>query len=340
LAQVYLGLNDLPRADQVVNSLHQLGTPEATTVANGIEATILQRSARTDESIKLMQSMINEGQSTLAAQTAIIRTRLANGEIGEARAYMDELLAETPEDSPDRVGIDFLNGALTATEGNYDAARAIYREILTTDPQLEAAWRALVSTAVRQGNDADAEAIVDEALAELPDSANLRWIKAGLAEKNGRIDEAIEIYEALYEADSNSTIVANNLASLITTYRDDDDSLQRAYVIARRLRGSTIPAFQDTYGWISYRMGNTSEALENLEPAAAGLPNDPAVQFHLAKTYEALGRRADALDALQRAVNLWEGSTLALADTARADLAALKAAGDATPAPGTPAVSE
>ncbi|MCA8883643.1 MAG: tetratricopeptide repeat protein [Rhodobacteraceae bacterium] len=323
LSEVYMGMNDLPRAEQVVTALRQVGTDDALVLANSIQAAVLQRSARTDESIRLMQNMIEEGQSTLAAQTAIIRTRLANGELTEARAYMDEVIANTPEDSPNITGVRFLNAALTATEGKFTEARAMYREILAADDTVEPVWRALVATAVREGKQDEAEGIVDEALAVVPDSANLWWIKAGLAERNGRIDDAIAIYEDLYAKDSNSTIIANNLASLITTFRDDAESLERAFVIARRLRGSTIPAFQDTYGWIAYRLGNLDEALENLEPAAQRLPNDPTVQYHLAKTYDALDRPADAKTYLERAVGLWETSELELAATARAELAAM-----------------
>ena len=88
-------------------------------------------------------------------------------------------------------------------------------------------------------------------------------------------------------------IVANNLASLITTYRDDAESLERAWSIARRLRGSDVPAFQDTYGWIALRRGDIEDALAPLEPAAASLSNDPLVQFHLAVAYAEAGRKGD-----------------------------------------------
>jgi len=330
LSEVYLAMNDMARAEQVVGALRQIGTEDANRLATGIQAAILQRLERTDESISLIQSLAQDGASALGAQTAIIRTRLASGEIAEARAYMNRVLAETPPDSPERVGVEFLNAALTAAEGDFDAARGLYRDILSGNPESEPVWRALIATAVRQGDPEGAMQVVDEALGVLPESANLRWIKAGLAERAGHIDDAIEIYEALYADNTNSAIVANNLASMITTYRDDDESLERAYLIARRLRGSDIPAFQDTYGWIAFRLGNYDEALEHLEPAAAGLPNDPMVQYHAGRLYAHLERPDEARRHLERAIDLWDDAPLDIVDTARQALAALDAPADET----------
>ena len=142
-------------------------------------------------------------------------------------------------------------------------------------------------------------AVLDEAIAAMPDNPNLKWMKAGVLEKAGDIDGAIAIYEGLYEENSASVVVANNLASLISANREDPESLERAYTIARRLRGTDVPAFQDTYGWILARRGNVDEAIEYLEPAAAALSDDPAVQYHLARAYVLADRNADALRAFQ-----------------------------------------
>lgn len=340
LSETYLAMEDLGRAEQVVVALRGLGTEESEALANIVQAAVFQRSARTDESIELMMSMITEGRSALVAQTTIIRTRLANGEITEARGFMNDLLADTPDDSPNRIGVLFLNAALTATEGDFDAAKLIYREILDREPELEAVWRALIATTVRSGDIAGAISVVDDALEVVPASLNLRWIKAGLAEQIGRIDEAIQIYEELYEADSNSTIIANNLASMITTYRDDAESLERAYVIARRLRGSDFAAFQDTYGWIAYRLGNLDEALDNLEPAAAGLPNDPMVQYHLARLYEALDRNEEAIGLYDVALELWSDRPLDIVERARSERDALAARMEASDNPTSDAAVE
>jgi len=146
---------------------------------------------------------------------------------------------------------------------------------------------------------------------------------AGALEQSGDIDGAIAIYEGLYTADSANVVVANNLASLLTAHRTDDASLDRAYRIARRLRGIDVPAFQDTYGWIAHRRGDYAEALDYLRPAALGLPGDPLVQYHLGKTQHALGKTDAAIDTLTQALEIAGDNPLPQFDDARALLTEL-----------------
>ena len=156
-----------------------------------------------------------------------------------------------------------------------------------------------------QGRRDEIDVVIDEGLAALPEAPNLLWAAASFLERDGNIEGAIKIYNQLYETESSSVIVANNLASLLTLSRPDDaEAVERAYNVARRLRGSEVPALQDTYGWIMYLRGEYEEALANLEPAAKALSNDAMVQYHLAKTYKALQRDGEALKQFQRAVEL------------------------------------
>ena len=118
-------------------------------------------------------------------------------------------------------------------------------------------------------------------------------------------------------------VVANNLASLLSTYREDEESLTRAWNVARRFNDTEIPAMQDTYGWILHRRGESAEALPYLEAAAAGLPNDPIVQYHLGQVYQALDRPDDALAQYRIAVQLaGPDDTRDQIITARAEVAA------------------
>jgi Flp pilus assembly protein TadD len=84
-----------------------------------------------------------------------------------------------------------------------------------------------------------------------------------------------------------------------------------------------VPAFQDTYGWIEYRRGNLEEAVTYLEPAAAGLPEDALVQYHLGMTYAGLNRPEDARRQLTRALEIAGDSPLPQFQTARETLASL-----------------
>ncbi|WP_172326888.1 tetratricopeptide repeat protein [Mangrovicoccus sp. HB161399] len=300
LAQVYMGMADWSRAEQIIKSLGASDDPQAQALSNQMEAQLLSRMQRTDESMELLRGMMENDSTALMAQAAIIRAHLSKGDVAAARSFMDEVLSKTP-DSP---GLRFLNAALLGVEGNFGEAAAVYRGLIDENPRQELVWRAYVSTLANSGDAAAAEAALDEGMAALPDSMNLMWQKAGFEEKSGNVEGAIDIYQKLYDRNSNSTIVANNLASLITSYRDSQEDLSRAYVIARRLKGTQVPAFQDTYGWIAFRMGNVEEALPYLQNAAATLSGDPMVQQHYARVLAAAGRPGDAVAVFDRALQL------------------------------------
>lgn len=150
LSEIYIGLADWPRTEQIVKALRSMDDPQATLLANGLEATILQRLQRTDESLELLRGMLGDQSTAIVAQAAIIRTHLSNGQIEAARAFMNDVLAESGE----AAGTRFLNAALLSVEGNLDEANAIYRDLLEEDPQQEAIWRALISGLTRAGDQA------------------------------------------------------------------------------------------------------------------------------------------------------------------------------------------
>jgi Flp pilus assembly protein TadD len=107
------------------------------------------------------------------------------------------------------------------------------------------------------------------------------------------------------------------------TRADDTAALDRAYAITRRLRGTEVPAFQDTYGWIAYLRGDYETALEYLSAAAVALPEEPTVQYHLGMTYLALKRPEEARTALERSLELAGDTPLPDADRAREALEGL-----------------
>lgn len=300
LGGIYVRLEDWPRADQVERTLRRLGTDATTEQADRLKVAILNGENRNSDALTFLEDLEKDEDTAIGAQIAIIRTHLAAGEPEKARSFLNQLLAE----QPDNPTYQFLDAALLTTEGNFKGAEQRYRALLAKNNKLERIWIELVRTLTRDGRRDEALAALNEALEILPDGRDLLWAKASLYEQQKDYDAAIEIYERLYEENTSTSIVANNLASLLSTQRTDPESLERAYAVARRLRGTDFPPFQDTYGWIAYLRGDYEDALKHLEPAAAGMADDPQVQYHLGMTYLALKREDKALAQLKKALEV------------------------------------
>ena len=319
LADIALNAQDWPRAQEIAETLTKIATPEAETAAKTLQAALLLGQNRTEDGLAFLEEQVGNGSDDLAAIRMILQTHIRSGKPEEARTYLEGELAKRPDDPRLRL----LSAGLHALMGEVPQAEALFRALIAEDPTAELPARLLYGLLRSNDRAKEATEVLTAALVSQPDAATLRWMQAGELEQAGDIDGAIAVYEAMYALDSGNIIIANNLASLITTHRDDPDSLARATTIARRLKGTDVPAFQDTYGWIAHRNGNHDEALTYLEPAAAGLPNDPIAQFHLGMTYLALGRTEDARRLLTGALELAGDSPQPQFEAARQELAKL-----------------
>jgi len=325
LAQYYINLNRWPEAQEVATALKALNLPDDETGLAQLQAAIFAGQNRFDDSLALLQGQVSDGSPSDAAVVSIVQTQVNAGKLTEARAYLDEAL----QTSPDSTTLQLLGASLDQQMGNPGPAAATYRAQIARDPANDVPVRLLYALMRATGETEAATQTLDAGLATAPKSTDLRWLKAVELEAEGQIDAAIAIYDGLYAEDSNNTVIANNLASLITAYRDDPASLDRAEAIARRLRGLEEPAFQDTYGWIAFRRGNLNDALEHLEPAAKGLPQDLLAQYHLGMLYDKMGRKDDAIRQFELALTLAAAQPgaagLAQMSTARQALERLKA---------------
>lgn len=322
LGRVYLAQQDWPRLEQVEATLRRLEMPETTSAADSLRVARLQAQDRSDEAISLLESIIQQQGSSGAAELEIVRTHLRDGDVAAAESFVDGMLADNPENGL----LLYLRAAILQSTDRTSEAESVYQAMLADNPQQETVWRSLYTLQSREGRFDEARATLERGLEAIPNAPNLQWALAGEYEREGDIDSAIGIYEDLYERNSDSIIIANNLASLVSTYRTDQESLDRAWSIARRLRGAERPEFQDTYGWIALRRGEVEDALAHLEPAAAALSGDPLVQYHLGMAYARADRPEDAIRQLQMAVDLaGPADTRPQFEEARQEIARLQA---------------
>lgn len=300
LGNIYVKMKDWGRTDGVIQALNNLDTPQATGRATELTARKLSGQQRGEDLQAMLEDLAKDPATAGNVRLALLRTRIVSEGAEAGLAYLEELLEETPEDS----SLRFVKAGLKADLGEVDEAETLLRDLVNESPDRANVWMALYRLMAQKGDQAATKALLNEALEALPTNGNLLWAMASEEEREGNIEGAISIYERLYEQSSNSLVVANNLASLLSTYRDDADSLNRAFTVARRLRNSDVPAFQDTYGWITFRRGNPEEALPYLETAAEKLPNEHSVQYHYGSVLAALGRTDAALERFKLAQDL------------------------------------
>lgn len=299
LGRIYMDLDTPERAQKVADTLKKIDTESARSSAANLELQILSRGSGDEQMMAYLEGLAGEDDSSdNGAQIALVRARLQVGEYDKARTLINELI----QSNPDNPAFVYFRGLTESTLGDYPAAKRTFSELTTQYPDIDLGWVQLARLQSIQEDPELVLATLDTALSHNPDSPDLLWAKASYLQEQSDIDGAILVYEQLYEQNSGSLIIANNLASLLATFRDDAESLERARLIARRLNGTDVPALQDTYGWILFRTGQTEEALKYLVPAAENLPEDASVQFHLGEVYNALGRQEDALKQMRLAM--------------------------------------
>jgi predicted Zn-dependent protease len=323
LGKVYVAERDWPRLKQVIDSLRDQKVAAAERAANELTAHQFAARDRKDDLMSFLDKLADQGARGMGAAAAIVRTRLAEGNVEGAKQYARQTL----EANPDNINAQFLMASVQAVTGEFEAAEKVLRKLAADQPQDERFWLALYNVTASQGKSEAAREALLGGLAEMPDNLRLNWAMAGILEREGDVAGAIKIYDRLYAANSNNLIIANNLASLLADDSENGKSLERAYEIARRLRGRDVPAFQDTFGWIAFRRGDLDTALAALEPAAKGLPGNPSVQYHLARIYVAKDEKAKAMAQFRKVVEIvGEGPRPAFMSEVEVEIERLKAA--------------
>lgn len=302
LGQVYLATADWSRAEQVINSLRSFDVSAARVAADDLQLQLISQREGRESGIGFLEALVRDGSDQIAATVALIQARLQDNRSAEALELATKLAADNADDPRATMVLGNTHLAL----GDLDAAETIFRSVLEQDSANSIASLQLIRTLSVQGRLDEAKSVLSEGLAASPENPDLLWAEASFREQTNDFDGAIEVYEQLYALNTDNLVVANNLASLLVTYRSDDASLERAAAVGKRLRGTEFAPFQDTYGWLLYRQDVYSEAVSYLEPAARALTDDPIVQYHLGKAYLALERPEDALAQFEATVELAE----------------------------------
>ncbi len=298
LAQIRLMQKDWKAAEEIASKLRGLDKD------NVISDQILGRSYAGqkdfDKSMEAFGKAYENTPSGVNSLVALIRLQIGQGKIEEAKSFLKEITDATPENYPARL----LFGQLHELTGDKELAIAEFKKVIEDSPKNQSGHYVLFTHYVKEKKFEEAQSVLDNAFRVLPNNAELKMSQAGLYELQLQYENAIKAYEELLIITPNAEVVINNLASLISTVYDDEKSLRKAYSFAKKFRSSPVPHFQDTLGWIHYRLGEYELATPLFENAVKKLPNFAILRYHLGMSYKAENNRMRAIEELSRAIEL------------------------------------
>lgn len=119
---------------------------------------------------------------------------------------------------------------------------------------------------------------------KFPDNAQLRFFLGTIFDKIGDKKSVVENMKKVIEMDPNHVQGLNYLAY---TYSEMNTNFDEAEILVRRaLEIEPKDAFvMDTYGWILFKKGKTSEAIKTLESAYRMMPTESIIAEHLGDVY-------------------------------------------------------
>ena len=298
LAQVQLGRGDWAGAQAAAESIRN--TDSSRDIADQILGAALLGQNKYDESIAVFQSAVNTSPSAIQPMISLVHALVRAQKTDKAMAF----LKSTIEANPDNAEAQVLMGSIQLVAGDRDHALESFKTAMERQPTNVVGYQALANFYLSEKKFDNALNVIRSGLQMQPDSIALHFAMADALEQTHEYEAAISEYEYILSKQPGSIIVANNLASLLSNYRTDKASLERAQTLATALKETQIPQFKDTLGWISYRRDDYVNAVSLLEKAVAELPNIALVRYHLAMSYIAIRQNTKASEELKAALSL------------------------------------
>ena len=305
LAQIRLLRQNWTGAQEVADAIRKLGNDRG--VADQIQGTALSGMNKLEESAAAFENAYKAAPAATQPMFALVRAFVRAQKLDKATEFLQSVLKSSPDNAEALV----LLGSVQLMSKAPDQAIRSFQLAVAKQPKNMIGYRALADYYIGQRNIGKAREVVQAGLKENPDNMLLRLSSAGLMELAGEVDAAIAEYEKILLSDPSSLVASNNLASLLADNRDDKASLSRAQALATALRKSPVPQFKDTIGWVSYRQGDYKAATPLLEEAAAALPGQPLIRYHLGMSYMAAGAPDKASEQFKLALDQAPNATLA-----------------------------
>lgn len=269
------------------------------------------RAGKVDRALEVFRRL-NE---TMGDNPSLLRVlseiELERGRFRVAYDYMQKLIELEPDNFANYIGLILIGSGLAGEPAEGENIVLPPQEVSTYIDRAAGMVNAgvfednyIIGTAYRRAEEyGEAERFLLRAERLKPDERRILLEIATLYERMGRLSEALERIVRLYEKDSGDASVANFYGYLLAEMGDKLDLAESLLMKALEMEPRN-GYFMDSLGWIKYRKGELSKALEIFLDAVRFVSDDPVIWEHLGDTYLGLDMKDKALDAFRRSSSM------------------------------------
>ena len=187
-----------------------------------------------------------------------------------------------------------LKGDLYFSKKEYVQAMGAYKEVYQIRPSVNV-LDAILKILMIQNKHKEGVFLLKDELVKSNGATQIKLRLAEFYQGMGEYDSAAKNYKELLAKQKDNVVLLNNLA-WVYSQQENPEALSLAEKAYKKLPDSAVIA--DTYGYILFKSGRTSEAVEILARAVQMAPKLANIKLHLAKVYISNGEGLKAKELL------------------------------------------
>jgi Tfp pilus assembly protein PilF len=227
------------------------------------------------------------------AKMILARIDIVAGKYAAARAVLDELAAQYPNDAL----VAELRGGVSAAQNRPADAVAEFRRAIDAGGDNANDRVHLAVAQVQAGQIEEAKKTLVEWLTEHPNDVAPRQALADVYLAANQLDDAQTQYETVLAAAPDDSAAENNLAWVLSRKGDGQAALNHAHHAASL--APDAPQVLDTLGVTLLQNRQVDEAIASLTKASQAAPADPEIRFHFAQALVGAGDKDRARELLR-----------------------------------------
>jgi tetratricopeptide (TPR) repeat protein len=249
---------------------------------------------RDDKALGALYLEIQKAQPEVRKQSAFVL-----GQLAEMRHRDDEALdwyGQVADEDSHAFDADLRSALIRYAQGNKAQAHQLLEQLqldyLDQPAQLQQAWQADAELYVRDKDYSKAETAFSRALQVVPNDPGLLYGRGLTYAEAGQVDLAVKDLERLLKIKPGDVDASNALGFTLADANRDLPEAERLIQVARTAKPDD-PAIADSWGWLQYRKGQLSQAVQTLRTAWSAR-KDADVGVHLGEVLWVQGDKQQA----------------------------------------------